>query len=81
VATANSIFLERKLSCEARAYAVARKYDPLLVNTVVGFIGPEYLFVDQPAAGHWCGGRVIFAPAMKYLAEVSFLGGPIHLVV
>ncbi len=31
-------------TCEARAYAVARKYSPLLVNTVVGFIGPEYLF-------------------------------------
>ena len=29
---------------EARAYAVARRYRPLLVNTVVGFIGPEYLF-------------------------------------
>jgi len=29
---------------EARAYGVARAYDPLLVNTVVGFIGPEYLF-------------------------------------
>lgn len=29
---------------EARAYAVARKYEPLLVNTVVGFIGPEYLY-------------------------------------
>lgn len=28
---------------ETRAYAVARKYNPLLVNTVVGFIGPEYL--------------------------------------
>ena len=28
---------------EARAYAVARQFDPLLVNTVVGFIGPEYL--------------------------------------
>lgn len=28
---------------EARAYAVARAFDPLLVNTVVGFIGPEYL--------------------------------------
>lgn len=28
---------------EARAYAVARRYQPLLVNTVVGFIGPEYL--------------------------------------
>jgi ethanolamine ammonia-lyase large subunit len=31
-------------TCEARAYAVARHYKPLLVNTVVGFIGPEYLF-------------------------------------
>jgi len=31
-------------TCEARAYAVARHYKPLLVNTVVGFIGPEYLY-------------------------------------
>jgi ethanolamine ammonia-lyase large subunit len=31
-------------TCEARAYAVARRYRPLLVNTVVGFIGPEYLY-------------------------------------
>ncbi|WAM56164.1 ethanolamine ammonia-lyase subunit EutB [Vreelandella venusta] len=31
-------------TCEARAYAVARKFNPLLVNTVVGFIGPEYLY-------------------------------------
>jgi ethanolamine ammonia-lyase large subunit len=31
-------------TCEVRAYAVARKFSPLLVNTVVGFIGPEYLF-------------------------------------
>src|SRR5450830_853848 len=31
-------------TCEARAYAVARKFKPLLVNTVVGFIGPEYLY-------------------------------------
>ena len=29
---------------EARAYAVARQFSPLLVNTVVGFIGPEYLY-------------------------------------
>lgn len=29
---------------ESRAYAVAREFDPLLVNTVVGFIGPEYLY-------------------------------------
>ena len=31
-------------TCEVRAYAVAREFSPLLVNTVVGFIGPEYLF-------------------------------------
>ena len=31
-------------TCEARAYAVARAYAPLLVNSVVGFIGPEYLY-------------------------------------
>ena len=31
-------------TCEARAYAVARAFNPMLVNTVVGFIGPEYLY-------------------------------------
>lgn len=31
-------------TCEVRAYAVARHFDPLLVNSVVGFIGPEYLY-------------------------------------
>jgi ethanolamine ammonia-lyase large subunit len=31
-------------TCETRAYAVARHFNPFLVNTVVGFIGPEYLF-------------------------------------
>jgi len=31
-------------TCETRAYAVARKYNPFMVNSVVGFIGPEYLF-------------------------------------
>jgi ethanolamine ammonia-lyase large subunit len=31
-------------TCEARAYAVARAYQPLLVNSVVGFIDPEYLY-------------------------------------
>ena len=45
---------------EARAYAVARKFNPLLVNTVVGFIGPEYLFDGKQItrAGledHFCG--------------------------
>ncbi len=31
-------------TCETRAYAVARHFDPFLINSVVGFIGPEYLF-------------------------------------
>jgi ethanolamine ammonia-lyase large subunit len=47
-------------TCEARAYAVARKFEPLLVNTVVGFIGPEYLYDGKQItrAGledHFCG--------------------------
>jgi ethanolamine ammonia-lyase large subunit len=45
---------------EARSYAVARAFKPLLVNTVVGFIGPEYLFDGKQItrAGledHFCG--------------------------
>jgi ethanolamine ammonia-lyase large subunit len=47
-------------TCEARAYAVARRFEPLLVNTVVGFIGPEYLYDGKQItrAGledHFCG--------------------------
>jgi ethanolamine ammonia-lyase large subunit len=47
-------------TCEARAYAVAREFAPLLVNTVVGFIGPEYLYDGKQIlrAGledHFCG--------------------------
>jgi len=47
-------------TCEARAYAVARRFRPLLVNTVVGFIGPEYLYDGKQIlrAGledHFCG--------------------------
>lgn len=47
-------------TCEARAYGVARRFAPLLVNTVVGFIGPEYLFDGKQIlrAGvedHFCG--------------------------
>jgi len=47
-------------TCEARAYAVARQFKPLLVNTVVGFIGPEYLFdgnqiVRAGLEDHFCG--------------------------
>jgi ethanolamine ammonia-lyase large subunit len=45
---------------EARAYAVARAFRPLLVNTVVGFIGPEYLFdgkqiIRAGLEDHFCG--------------------------
>ncbi len=45
---------------EARAYAVARKFRPLLVNTVVGFIGPEYLYdgkqiIRAGLEDHFCG--------------------------
>ena len=36
-----------QLSLEARAYGVARAFDPFLVNSVVGFIGPEYLFDER----------------------------------
>lgn len=36
-----------QLTVEARAYGVARAFDPFLVNTVVGFIGPEYLFDER----------------------------------
>jgi ethanolamine ammonia-lyase large subunit len=47
-------------TCEARAYAVARRYAPLLTNTVVGFIGPEYLYdgkqiVRAGLEDHFCG--------------------------
>ena len=45
---------------EARAYAVARHFKPLLVNTVVGFIGPEYLYngkqiIRAGLEDHFCG--------------------------
>ena len=47
-------------TCEARAYAVARAFDPLLVNSVVGFIGPEYLYdgkeiLRAALEDHFCG--------------------------
>jgi ethanolamine ammonia-lyase large subunit len=58
--SANAHFGVDQQTCEARAYAVARRYSPLLVNTVVGFIGPEYLFDSKQIirAGledHFCG--------------------------
>jgi ethanolamine ammonia-lyase large subunit len=47
-------------TAEARAYAVARAFEPLLVNTVVGFIGPEYLYdgkqiIRAGLEDHFCG--------------------------
>ncbi len=47
-------------TCEARAYAVARRFQPFLVNTVVGFIGPEYLYngkqiIRAGLEDHFCG--------------------------
>lgn len=47
-------------TCEARAYGLARRYQPLLVNTVVGFIGPEYLYdgkqiIRAGLEDHFCG--------------------------
>ncbi|AVS63886.1 ethanolamine ammonia lyase large subunit [Paracidovorax avenae] len=47
-------------TCEVRAYALARRYHPLLVNTVVGFIGPEYLYdgkqiIRAGLEDHFCG--------------------------
>ncbi|HMF77619.1 MAG TPA: ethanolamine ammonia-lyase subunit EutB [Bryobacteraceae bacterium] len=47
-------------TCEARAYAVARRFRPMLVNTVAGFIGPEYLYdgkqiLRAALEDHFCG--------------------------
>jgi ethanolamine ammonia-lyase large subunit len=47
-------------TCEARAHAVCRRYSPLLVNSVVGFIGPEYLYdgkqiIRAGLEDHLCG--------------------------
>jgi len=47
-------------TCEVRAYAVARAFEPLICNTVVGFIGPEYLFdgkqiIRAGLEDHFCG--------------------------
>src|SRR5262245_36326376 len=47
-------------TCEARAYAVVRTFQPLLVNSVVGFIGPEYLYdgkqiIRAGLEDHFCG--------------------------
>jgi ethanolamine ammonia-lyase large subunit len=58
--SANANFGVDQQTCEVRAYALARRYKPLLINTVVGFIGPEYLFdgkqiVRAGLEDHFCG--------------------------
>jgi ethanolamine ammonia-lyase large subunit len=56
----NANFGVDQQTCEARAYAVARHLSPLLTNTVVGFIGPEYLYdgkqiIRAGLEDHFCG--------------------------
>ncbi|WP_291444955.1 ethanolamine ammonia-lyase subunit EutB [Desulfovibrio sp.] len=58
--SANASFGVDQQTLECRAYAVARRFRPLLVNTVVGFIGPEYLFngkqiIRAGLEDHCCG--------------------------
>lgn len=45
--SANAHYGSDQMTMEARNYGLARHYDPFLVNTVVGFIGPEYLYNDR----------------------------------
>ncbi len=58
--SANANYGVDQQTCEARAYAVARHLSPLLTNTVVGFIGPEYLYdgkqiIRAGLEDHFCG--------------------------
>ncbi|MEB0058243.1 ethanolamine ammonia-lyase subunit EutB [Variovorax sp. LG9.2] len=58
--SANANFGVDQQTCEVRAYALARRYKPFLINTVVGFIGPEYLFdgkqiIRAGLEDHFCG--------------------------
>ena len=58
--SANANYGVDQQTCEVRAYAIARKFNPLLVNTVVGFIGPEYLYdgkqiIRAALEDHFCG--------------------------
>ncbi|OUY09165.1 ethanolamine ammonia-lyase subunit EutB [Acinetobacter populi] len=58
--SSNTHFNVDQQTIEARAYAVAREFKPLLVNTVVGFIGPEYLYngkqiIRAGLEDHFCG--------------------------
>ena len=53
-------------TCEVRAYALARRYAPLLVNSVVGFIGPEYLYdgkqIIRAGLEDHCAGKLLGLP-------------------
>lgn len=58
--SANAHYDIDQQTCEVRAYAVARQFNPLLINTVVGFIGPEYLadgkqILRAALEDHFCG--------------------------
>jgi ethanolamine ammonia-lyase large subunit len=58
--SANANFDVDQQTCEVRAYALARRYKPFLINTVVGFIGPEYLYdgkqiIRAGLEDHCCG--------------------------
>ena len=58
--SADASFGVDQQTCEARAYGVAREFSPLLTNTVVGFIGPEYLYdgkqiIRAGLEDHFCG--------------------------
>lgn len=58
--SANANFGVDQQTCEVRAYAIARHLSPLLSNTVVGFIGPEYLYdgkqiIRAGLEDHFCG--------------------------
>ncbi|AMR32021.1 ethanolamine ammonia-lyase [Mucilaginibacter sp. PAMC 26640] len=58
--SANAHYGVDQQTCEARAYAVAKQFKPLLVNSVVGFIGPEYLYDGKQITraaleDHFCG--------------------------
>ena len=50
--SAGANFGADQVTMEARNYGLARHYDPFIVNTVVGFIGPEYLYNDRQIHQH-----------------------------
>jgi ethanolamine ammonia-lyase large subunit/ethanolamine ammonia-lyase small subunit len=64
--SSNSNFGVDQQTIEARAYAVARNFSPLLVNSVVGFIGPEYLYngkqITRAGLEDHCCGKLLGLP-------------------